>query len=677
VSALVLPTDGAGAAAASAAVPAARVWRAMRPYARQVAGLLSIGSVCGIVMNTAVVLPAVLLGRAVDAVLAHERGQAGAGAVTGAVLLLIAGTAATELPRIGKRYWLGVCKNRIRANVRADAFGGVLSWPAERLHTTSVGEVMARIVGDVEVLGTGVGEVIVETWDTLLFSVSLTAAMLDIDPTLGVLALLPVPVALGLSKVVGVHVVRRTVRAREANATLTAFVQEGLAGLRVLRVAGRVAAYTARLRELADRQADAELAGTRLQALLAPVYTTLVSAGVVPILWLGGHRVAGGALTIGGLVAFLGLFGRFTARAFRIPQMANRVQAATAAYSRLAPLLSAPPPAADEPRGASWRSDRVAGLPPFPSSGPRPAEGSPASAPEVAPPAAVRLREITFTYPHGSTPALDRLTLDLPPGALVAVTGPVGAGKSALAHLVSGLYRPDSGQVRVDGTDPHDGEPADRARIGYLPQGHPVFSGTLADNVLLPVAGQLPPDAEPTGAGEPISSVDRGRLADALAVARLTEEVAVMPDGVHTAIGELGVQVSGGQRQRIALARSLAAPVGTPRLLVLDDPFSAVDVDTEARIVAGLLAAVGPQAPVEHRATVLLCSSRLAAFPHADLVVVLNAGQIAERGTHAALLAAGGWYGRVFRAQQPSRTALQPPPGPREAAAATGSAGRS
>jgi len=165
------------------------VWRAMRPYARQVAGLLSIGSLCGVVMNTAVVLPAVLLGHAIDVVVAHDHGRASSAAVTQAAVLLIGGTLATELPRVGKRFWLGVCKNRIRANVRADALRGVLSWPAQRLHTTSVGEVMARVVGDVEVLGTGVGEVIVETWDTLLFSVSLIVVMLVYDPTLAVLAL--------------------------------------------------------------------------------------------------------------------------------------------------------------------------------------------------------------------------------------------------------------------------------------------------------------------------------------------------------------------------------------------------------------------------------------------------------------------------------------------------------
>lgn len=266
-------------------------------------------------MNTAIVLPSVLLGHAVDTVAAFRNGQADAAAVTTACLLLVAGTLATELPRVGKRYWLGVARSRVAADLWSDALSGVLNWPADRLHTASVGDLMARIIGDVEVVRTGIGEVIVETWDTLLFSASLSVAMLVYDPTLALAALLPVPFALLLAKATGTAVARRTIAARTANATLTAFVQQGLTGHQVLRVTGRAHAWGQRMNRLATAQAEAELATTRLQSLLAPVYSTLTGAGIIAVFWLGGHRVAAGELSIGDLVAFLSLFARFTGRA--------------------------------------------------------------------------------------------------------------------------------------------------------------------------------------------------------------------------------------------------------------------------------------------------------------------------------------------------------------------------
>jgi len=138
-------------------------------------------------------------------------------------------------------------------------------------------------------------------------------------------------------------------------------------------------------------------------------------------------------------------------------------------------------------------------------------------------------------------------------------------------------------------------------------------------------------------------------------VAGLTEDLLAMPAGAATPIGELGAKVSGGQRQRIALARALAGPRQDPRLVVLDDPFSAIDVDTEAALISALRAMLGPAAPPAQQATVLLCSARLTAFPQADLVVVLHEGRIAEQGTHTSLLAAGGLYARAFTAQRTTR----------------------
>src|SRR4029450_7832430 len=159
----------------------------MRPYFRQVAGQLVLGSAAGIIMNTAVVLPAILLGRAIDRALSLGRSEATAAAVGWAALAFIGGTLLTEVPRIGKRWWLMTANARIRANVRADAFRGVLAWPMADLQRTPLGDLMARIVGDVEVLGVGVRELTIETWDTLLFSLSFIVAMLMIDARLTVL----------------------------------------------------------------------------------------------------------------------------------------------------------------------------------------------------------------------------------------------------------------------------------------------------------------------------------------------------------------------------------------------------------------------------------------------------------------------------------------------------------
>ena len=598
----------------------------LRPYWRHVAGLLVVGSIAGILMNVAIVLPAVFLGRAVNAVLAFQKGQAGASSVAWAAALFVVATAATQVPRIGKRYWLGLARVRFQADVRSDALRGVLGWPMERLAAMPVGGVMARVVGDVEVLGLGVGEVMIETWDTLLFSVSLIVTMFVYDAGLALVALAPVPVALFVAKRAGRVVAARTADARQTDADLTAALHEQLGGFRLLRLSGRTRAAGDQIRRLARRQAVAELGAIRVDQGLAAVYTTLLSAGAFFIIWLGGRSVAAGALNVGGLVAFLQLFARFVGRAPRIPQMANRVQAAGAAYARLRDLMAPPVLIGSEPRWSSFRSAHVAG-----SASPSPEPGR-----AGRPPAALAVRGVSFTYPGSAAVALRDIDIDIRPGALIAVTGPVGSGKSALGKLAAGIYRPDGGDVLLDGS-PVAGIPAaQRAlRVGYVGQEPDLFSGTVAENVLL----------EPR---QHVSDRDAPIIDAALGVASLADDVARMPAGVCTQIGEKGLRVSGGQRQRIAIARALAAG-GTPSLLVLDDPFSAVDVHTERAIIQALhppLAGRLTAAP-----TILLLSHRLAAFPHADEVIVLDQGRIEERGTHVDLLKRNGLYARIYRAQ--------------------------
>ena len=609
----------------------------MRRYFRQVAGQLVLGSVAGIIMNTAVVLPAILLGRAIDRALAWERGTATAADVSWAAVAFIGGTLLTEVPRIAKRWWLMMANSRIRANVRADAFRGVLGWPMGKIQRTPVGDLMARIVADVEVLGVGVREFTIETWDTVLFSLSFVVAMLVFDPGLTVLALLPAPLAMVLAHAAGRWVARRTTRAREANADLTAAIQEYLAGVRVLRLFGRVGASVDRIARLSGEVAARNLSLTRLRGGLLPVYTTLMIMGVLLVVWKGSERVVAGVMTVGAFVAYLELFLRFVNRGHRIPQLVNSIQSGAAAYARLRPLLAPPLTVEGEPRLASFHPGHVAGI----------ARRELEAPPRTPGPIAVTVRGVTFRYPGAEAPALRGLDLDIPAGSLVAITGPVGSGKSALARAILGLHPIESGTVLLGDRSPFTLTPEERAGlIGYLPQDTLLFSGTLRENLTL------------TRAREPR---DEHALMNAIRLAAIEEDVLGFPSGLDTEVGELGVRVSGGQRQRIGLARAIAAGApGLPGLLVLDDPFSAVDVATEARIVASLRRAFGPDAPPRDRVTVLLCSHRLAAFPSADLVVVLQDGRIAASGTHAALLAASPLYARIFQAQLNAEVAAEP-----------------
>ena len=604
----------------------------LRPYFRQVAGELLLGSLAGIVMNTAIVLPPLLLGRAIDTVLALERGEGSPGAVGRAALLFIGGTLLSEGPRIGKRWWLMTANARIRANVRADAVRGILQRPLAEVTRVPIGDLLARIIGDVEVLGVGVREFTIETWDTVLFSIALIVAMLLLDARLTMLVLLPVPPALLLSYATGRWISARTRMARHANALLTAALQEHLAGMRVLRLFGRAGALGERVAALSQAQARSNLSIVRLRSGLQPLYSVLITAGIVLLVWQGGTRVVVGGMSVGSFIAYLQLYLRFVGRGFRIPQLVNSIQSGGAAYARLAPWLAPPVPVRGAPPLQSFRPGHIAGMDQLDPAQPRPPVG----------PVAVEVAGVTFRYPDAARPALVDVNLTIPAGAFVAITGPVGAGKSALATALIGLWPTETGAVRLDGCAPDALQPAERAaRIGYLPQEPFLFSGTVRENVLL-----LPPEQR---AGGPVADA----VDEAVTLAALAEDLQRFPAGLETQIGELGIRVSGGQRQRIALARAIAAAApARPGLLVLDDPFSSVDVDTEAQIIAALRAAFGPAAPAERCATIVLCSHRLAAFPQADQVVVLQAGRVVEQGSHATLLAVEGLYARIYRAQR-------------------------
>src|SRR3954454_12470198 len=354
--------------------------RGLLPYYRHVLGTIVIGSICGLIMNTSVVLPPILLGRAIDTVNAFANGESTTAAVGLAALAYLGGVLLMESARAVKRWCLERTIPRMRTNIQADAFRGVLAWPMERLHTTPIGGVMARIVGDAEVIRRGTDQLTVEVWDTYLMLFSLAAALFIYDWRLSAISLLPLPLAVVLTHTTGRWIRERTVASREANAVLTAALQEDLVGLRVLRLFGRRQAAVERVAALSQRQADAAVAQARLEGALRPIYGAVMSLGVIAVVWQGGERVLDGVMTLGAFVAYLELYLRFVQQGIRLSQVANAVQAAVAAWGRIAPLLAPARPVRGEPAFASFYPGHVSGI------------GDTPPAPPVAPPGPVAVR---------------------------------------------------------------------------------------------------------------------------------------------------------------------------------------------------------------------------------------------------------------------------------------------
>ena len=463
---------------------------------------------------------------------------------------------------------------------------------------TPTGDLMSRLTQDLTVVRQLFGAGIMYTAGTGLTYITTVPVMVAIDPELTLLALLPYPfllVTLLRSQRI-VH--ERFEEVQESFTRLTEKAQENLSGIRLVKsyvMEEREAEEFAGINEV---YVGRNLRLAKVEGLFNVLSSVLSGIGVVIVLWLGGRRVIEGSVSLGGFVAFNGYLITLIWPTAALAWIISVIQRGLVSLERVNAILSETPTIRDADRPSPIQSLR----------------------------GEIEFRNLSLTYAGRQQPALKDVSLNIPAGSRVAIVGPTGAGKSSLVQCLPRLLEIPEGRLFFDGVDTTRIPLLTlRQSIGYVPQESFLFSATLRENIAF---------------GRPDAPLEEVRAA--AITAGLEREIAELPRGLETVVGERGITLSGGQRQRVTLARALMM---SPAILVLDDSLSSVDAETEAAILERL-------SPVMIGRTTLIITHRLTTIQSADLIVVMEEGQIVEKGRHDELLSSHGLYAELWHRQQ-------------------------
>ena len=490
-----------------------------------------------------------------------------------------------------------VMSRLIEYDLKAAIYDHYQSLPLAFYKVNATGDLMNRISEDVSKVRMYLGPAVMYGLTLVTMMVLTVGVMVRIDPVLTLWSLAPLPFMSVSVYFVSARIHQKSDAVQAQQSLLSAMVQQAFSGIRVLVAHRREARAEARFASEADLYKARTLDLVKVDALFMPIIVMLVGLSTILTIYVGGLRVLAGDLELGHIFQFVFYVNLLTWPFASIGWVTSLVQKASASQTRINAFLDVEPNISSPETPV--RSGDIEGR--------------------------IAFRQVGLTYPDSGITALDGVDFTLEPGQTMAVIGRTGSGKSSLAQLVARLYDPTEGEILIDGVPlPNHDLHALREAIGYVPQDVFLFSDTIRANIGF---GQDAPDP---------AAVEQAAID-----ADVHDNIVGFPEGYDTLLGERGVNLSGGQKQRISIARAI---LKRPRILIFDDCLSAVDTETEATILGNL------RRIMEGRTSILI-SHRVSTVRSADLILVLDGGQVVERGHHDALVAQDGLYAELHRKQ--------------------------